>query len=59
MLETSELKKSETSLLQFKNVTKRFGNSIAVNDVSFNVGSHSVVALLAENGAGKSTLIKT
>ncbi|KZN13915.1 hypothetical protein OA79_09000 [Marinomonas sp. TW1] len=47
------------SLLQFKNVTKRFGNSIAVNDVSFNVGSHSVVALLGENGAGKSTLIKT
>lgn len=58
-METGELKKSETSLLQFKNVTKRFGNSIAVNDVSFNVGSHSVVALLGENGAGKSTLIKT
>ena len=59
MLETSEQQKSEASLLQFKNVTKRFGNSIAVNDVSFDVGSHSVVALLGENGAGKSTLIKT
>ncbi|WP_394182754.1 sugar ABC transporter ATP-binding protein [Marinomonas posidonica] len=59
MLETSELQTPNASLLQFKNVTKRFGNSIAVNDVSFNVGSHSVVALLGENGAGKSTLIKT
>ncbi|MFT6404152.1 MAG: ribose transport system ATP-binding protein [Marinomonas primoryensis] len=59
MLDSNEQQTSETSLLQFKNITKRFGNSIAVNDVSFNVGSHSVVALLGENGAGKSTLIKT
>ena len=59
MLEACEQQKSVTSLLQFKNVSKRFGNSLAVNDVSFNVGSHSVVALLGENGAGKSTLIKT
>jgi ribose transport system ATP-binding protein len=59
MLESNEQEASAISLLQFKNVTKRFGNSVAVNDVSFNVCSHSVVALLGENGAGKSTLIKT
>ncbi|MCZ2721039.1 ATP-binding cassette domain-containing protein [Marinomonas sp. 15G1-11] len=55
----SEPKKTDTALLQFRNITKKFGNSIAVNDVSFDVHSHSVVALLGENGAGKSTLIKT
>jgi len=47
------------SLLQFQNITKRFSGNTAVNDVSFDVFSHSVVALLGENGAGKSTLIKT
>jgi len=55
----NKTKKTETALLQFRNITKKFGNSIAVNDVSFDVHSHSVVALLGENGAGKSTLIKT
>ncbi len=55
----SKTKTAETALLQFRNITKKFGNSIAVNDVSFDVHSHSVVALLGENGAGKSTLIKT
>ncbi|WP_191601087.1 sugar ABC transporter ATP-binding protein [Marinomonas algicola] len=54
----SEPIESDETLLQFRNITKKFGNTIAVNDVSFNVGSHSVVALLGENGAGKSTLIK-
>ncbi|GAB3481771.1 sugar ABC transporter ATP-binding protein [Marinomonas epiphytica] len=47
------------TLLTFRNVTKKFGGNLAVNDVSFDVDSHSVVALLGENGAGKSTLIKT
>ena len=49
---------SET-LLSFRNISKKFGANFAVNDVSFDVDSHSVVALLGENGAGKSTLIKT
>lgn len=45
-------------LLSLKNVRKRFGGTVAVDDVSLDVESGSVLALLGENGAGKSTLIK-
>lgn len=41
-----------------KNIRKVFGATIAVDDVSFEVQSGDVHALLGENGAGKSTLVK-
>ena len=45
-------------LLQFNEVRKRFGATLAVDDVSFDVSAGEICALLGENGAGKSTLIK-
>ncbi|WP_244231131.1 sugar ABC transporter ATP-binding protein [Paraburkholderia graminis] len=45
-------------LLSFKNVSKRFGGTLAVDDVTLDIEPGCVLALLGENGAGKSTLIK-
>ena len=44
------------TLLQVRNVTKRFGGLTAVDDVSFDVFEGTIKALIGPNGAGKSTL---
>jgi simple sugar transport system ATP-binding protein len=45
-----------TPLLQTENLTKRFGEVIANNDVTFDVVAGEIHCLFGENGAGKSTL---
>ncbi len=42
-------------MIEIKNVTKKYGNTIAVDNISFNVKDGEVVGLLGPNGAGKST----
>ncbi|WP_061232319.1 ABC transporter ATP-binding protein [Leptospira noguchii] len=50
--------KSEENLIEVQNVTKRFKNTIAVNDLSLQIRKGEFVALLGPNGAGKTTLIE-
>ena len=43
--------------IRLKNITKVFGGTTALNDVSFDIQKGEIHCLCGENGAGKSTLI--
>lgn len=46
-------------MLQVKGLTKKYNNTLAVNNISFEVNDGEVAVLLGPNGAGKSTTIKS
>ena len=46
-------------MLNVSHVTKKYGKTLACNDVSFELEPGSVTVLLGPNGAGKSTLMKS
>ena len=45
-------------MIRVENLTKKFGDFVAVNDVSFEVQQGETFAFLGPNGAGKTTTIK-
>ena len=47
------------SIIEVKNFSKKYGDFMAVNDISFNVEEGTIFAFLGPNGAGKSTTINT
>ncbi|PXW24683.1 ABC transporter ATP-binding protein [Paraburkholderia caballeronis] len=44
--------------VRIENVVKKFGESVAVNNVSLNVAKNELFALLGSSGCGKSTLLR-
>ena len=45
-------------IIEVNYLTKKFGNTVAVNDLSFTVNKGDVYGFLGQNGAGKSTTIR-
>ena len=45
-------------LVRFEGVTKRFGDEVAVNDLSLEIGEGEFFALLGPSGCGKTTLMR-
>ena len=46
------------NILECRNITKRYGSKVAINNLSVTVGSGKITGLLGPNGSGKTTLIK-
>lgn len=47
-----------SEILRINNVSKRYSNHVALNDVSLSVSEKSIFGLLGPNGAGKTSLIR-
>jgi len=52
------MENQDNNIIKVENLTKKFGDLTAVDNVSFNVKEGTIFAFLGPNGAGKTTTIK-
>ncbi len=45
-------------MIEVQSLTRRYGKTTAVDDVSFHIGNNEIVGLLGHNGAGKTTIMR-
>jgi ABC-2 type transport system ATP-binding protein len=45
-------------MIEVQSLTRRYGKTVAVENVSFQIGNHEIVGLLGHNGAGKTTVMR-
>src|SRR5882672_3181226 len=55
---TGEMQPASAGLVQIDDVTKSFGEKVALRNVSFTVPAGQICGLLGPNGAGKTTLFR-
>lgn len=47
----------EFSMIELRNVVKRYGSLVVLDDVSLQIPTHQITSFIGPNGAGKSTLL--
>ena len=52
------MKINNNKIIQIKNITKKFNDFVALNNVSIDINKSEKIALIGANGAGKTTLIE-
>jgi zinc transport system ATP-binding protein len=48
----------ENPLIEFRNVSKKFGNKLPINNISFTIKRNNITTLIGPNGAGKTTIVR-